>query len=89
MGDNRFDDDPGATRRTVGGSPPRAPRWAKVLAAIALLFVLTVVIVLIVGGSGGHGPGRHSGDDAAPAETTGAPSAEGHGPPARASHGGR
>ena len=72
MATTRPDPDPApeASRRAVDGSPPRAPRWVKVLAGIALLLVLVVVIALVAGGSGGHGPARHSGEDAAPAGRT-------------------
>ena len=77
-----------AERPVAAGSPPRAPRWAKVLAALALLLVLVAIVVLLAGGSGGHGPGRHSGDDATP--TRGGAAArnatEGHAPSGGARH---
>lgn len=42
-------------------SAPRAPRWAKVFGAVALVVVILVVVMLLAGGS--HGPGRHLGSD--------------------------
>lgn len=42
------------------GNPPGLPRWVKVLAAGALLVLVTAVLVaLLVGGE--HGPGMHGG----------------------------
>lgn len=38
---------------------PSRPRWVVVGVAIAALIVVVVVILLL---SGGHGPGRHSGE---------------------------
>lgn len=37
------------------------PRWVKVFGIVALVVVLLVVILLLTRGSGGHGPGRHTG----------------------------
>jgi ABC-type transporter Mla subunit MlaD len=39
------------------------PRWVKAFAIIALVLVVLVVVVILVG-RGGHGPGRHTRDDA-------------------------
>ena len=90
MADTRFDRDPAAnaSRRVAGESPPRAPRWAKVLAALALLLVLAFVVVLVVGGSGGHGPGRHSSDGVTASGPTSPPAASdgGRSSPAGAAH---
>jgi hypothetical protein len=44
------------------------PRWVKVFGIVAVA-VLLVVIVMLVSGRGGHGPGRHTGDDAPAAGT--------------------
>jgi hypothetical protein len=44
------------------------PRWVKVFGIVAVA-VLLVVIVMLVSGRGGHGPGRHTDDDAPPAGT--------------------
>jgi hypothetical protein len=43
--------------QTVG-----TPRWVKVFGIIALVLV-ALVVVMIVAGRGGHGPGRHTGDN--------------------------
>lgn len=51
--------DTGDTNTGAGhGSPPKAPRWVKFLAIMAIVIVLLVVAVLIASG-GKHGPGRH------------------------------
>ena len=53
-------DDPGAGRDRE--STAGTPRWVKVSAVLALALVLLVgVMTLAGGGSGGHGPGRHTG----------------------------
>lgn len=49
---------PDPTSRGGRGSPPKAPRWVKVFAIIAVVVAALVVIVLLSGG-GEHGPGRH------------------------------
>ena len=62
------------------GSPPRAPRWVKITAALAAVIVLVVVLMLVVGGE--HGPGRHLGGQEAPAgQNDGAQPSGGHVPP--------
>ena len=38
-----------------------APRWVKVVGIIALVVALLVVVMVLIGGTGGHGPQRHSG----------------------------
>ena len=43
------------------------PRWVKVFGVVALVLVVLVVMLLLVGG-GRHGPGRHTGGDAPPAD---------------------
>lgn len=52
------------------GPHPRAPRWVKVSAIVAVAVVAAVVLVLALGIGGDHGPGRHSpgGEPAEPAQ---------------------
>jgi hypothetical protein len=45
------------------------PRWVKVFGIIALALVVVVVVLLLI--RGGHGPSRHSGDNALSGETSG------------------
>lgn len=58
------------------GKGPGAPRWVKVSAVVLLVIVVAAVVMLLVGG-GDHGPGRHLGGDATPADVS-----EAHTPPA-------
>jgi hypothetical protein len=62
-------------------SPPGAPRWVKVFAAIALTVVVVIAIMLLVGGAD-HGLGRHSsggaGGNSASSSTTQADDGAGH-----------
>ena len=51
------------------GAATGTPRWVKIFGIVALVLVLLVVVLLLVGG-GSHGPGRHTGGDAAPAGVT-------------------
>ena len=48
--------------------PPSAPRWVKVAALVAGLFLAALLVMALSGG--GHGPGRHfpGGGDHAPAD---------------------
>ena len=46
------------------------PRWVKVFGIIALVLVV-LVVVMIVAGRGGHGPGRHTGDNTPSGDTGG------------------
>jgi hypothetical protein len=67
--------------RDTGADPPpqpehQTPRWVKVSGIVILVLVLAVIVMLLVGG-GEHGPGRHAGGGAQPADVT-----EGHSPPA-------
>ncbi len=86
-------DDPGARRDR--GSTAGTPRWVKVSAILALVLVLLVGVMLLAGGgSGGHGPGRHtgSGDAGGGTPPAGEPASfqEGHTPPPGArDHGAR
>jgi ABC-type transporter Mla subunit MlaD len=59
-----------AEKGTLGGTP----RWVKVFGIIALV-LLVLVVVMIVVGRGGHGPGRHTGEDTQSGDIGG------HGPP--------
>ena len=76
-------------RRAIDASRPVTPRWVKVSGAIALLLVLVFVVVLVAGGSGQHGPGRHSGEGARPVQAAPPSAAERHTRPAGADHGAR
>jgi hypothetical protein len=38
------------------------PRWVKVFGIIALVLIV-LLVVMIIAGRGGHGPGRHTGDN--------------------------
>lgn len=65
MADLRPDPD---THSDDGPSQAGMPRWVKVFVIIgAVLLVLLIATQLI--GDGGHGPGRHGGDDETPAST--------------------
>jgi len=56
------------------------PRWVKVFGIIGIALVLLVVIMLLTGGGpGGHGPGRHTRSDGAPAGQTRTTSVTEHG----------
>ena len=83
MADRTTDpDDDNAAPGPGRGSPPRAPRWVKVVGGVALVVVVLLVVLLATGGPGRHGPGRHGGGDDPPA--THRPPAgvtEGHAPP--------
>lgn len=46
---------------------PSRPRWVVVGVAIAALIVVVVVILML---SGGHGPGRHSGEGSTSSHST-------------------
>jgi hypothetical protein len=39
-------------------TPPKTPRWVKVLAIAAVIFIL-IFVFLKFAGIGNHGPGRH------------------------------
>lgn len=58
---------------TAAPDYPRRPRWVVVAVAIGTVVVIGVVILLL---SGGHGPGRHSGEG-----STSSHSAPSHGDP--------
>lgn len=65
-----------------GGSTTGAPRWVKVFGIIALIVVVLVVILLLAGGGlGNHGPGRHTGGQAPPANVTESGGVGDHKPP--------
>lgn len=46
------------------------PRWVKVFGIIALVLVV-LVVVMVIAGRGGHGPGRHTGDNSPSREAGG------------------
>ena len=69
---------PGGVPTDDDAAPPRAPRWVKISAAVALVLAVLVVIVMVAGGN--HGPGRHTGGSDAEQHT--APPESGHMPPA-------
>lgn len=49
------------------GSTTGPPRWVKVFGIIALVAVVLVGVLLLAGGGpGGHGPGRHTGNQTQP-----------------------
>ena len=49
------------TKGSVQGSTTGPPRWVKVFAIVAVVVVVLLGILLLSGG--GHGPGRHTGDE--------------------------
>jgi len=68
-------------------APAGIPRWVKVFAVVGLVIIVLLVVAMLVGGN--HGPGRHSGGEAAPTMPVSAtqpggghrPSDAGHEPP--------
>lgn len=40
-------------------SPPRIPRWVKVIGIIAVILIQLILIAFITGLGGSHGPSRH------------------------------
>jgi hypothetical protein len=52
-------------------SPPRMPRWVKVIGIIVAALILLAVMAMVSGlGGSDHGPGRHTRGDTAPARVT-------------------
>ena len=41
------------------GTPPRMPRWVKIVALLVGLLIVLFAIVQLTGIGGEHGPGRH------------------------------
>jgi hypothetical protein len=68
------------------GETTHAPRWAKVLGAIAAVLVLLFVIVMVTGGPGAHGPSRHTGGDGGDRERAPSSAPKEHMPPPGADH---
>lgn len=85
MADSARYDEPPADAMATSQAPPRTPRWVKITAIVALVFVLLLGAKLLIGG-GDHGPGRHgigndAGSQSPPAAITEPGGAGGHTPP--------
>ncbi len=61
------DTGPTSDREPNPDTPPRAPRWVKVLAVIVGCLALLALILVWTGLGGEHGPGRHTGTGVPPA----------------------